>query len=171
MVEVAGDQVYCTFLSSEKTFDPAKIVTNLTSTDLNKPRSAWWGSPIDAELGWAQWCLEEEFALDEYDFDKDPIAWTLPKDAKVFRVTWGDVLNPPFGELYPFVDFYTDGIFHSHYFKLNFNKLAEAGIVAVELTDPSIGHRFHNPVESMFNYWDCQSIAVLDSSKIQFSII
>ena len=168
MIEVAGDQVYCTFLSSDKTFDMAKIVTNLESTDLNKPRSAWWGSPVDAELGWAQWCLEEEFALDEYDFDKDPITWTLPEDAKVFRVTLKDVLDPLFGELYSFVDHYYISLFH-HYCKLDFNKLAEAGIVAVELTDPSIGHGFYNPVESMFNYWDCQSIVVLDSSKIQFN--
>lgn len=168
MIEVAGNQVYCTFLKSDETFDPAKIVTNLRSTEINKPESAWWGSPVGAELGWAQWCLEEEFALEKYDFDKDPITWTLIEDAKVFRVTWGDVLNPPFGELYPFVDLYTS-LIHPRYYKLNFNKLAEAGIIAVELTDPSIGHRFHNPVESMFNYWDCQSIVVLDPSKIQFS--
>ena len=51
---------------------------------------------------------------------------------------------------------------------LDFNKLLEDNIIAVQLLDGSIGHRFITDIETMFNSWDCESIVVLDESKIEF---
>lgn len=52
--------------------------------------------------------------------------------------------------------------------KLNFHKIVEDGIAAVELMDCFIGHYFKNKVEEMFYSWECESIAVLDLDKIIF---
>lgn len=45
--------------------------------------------------------------------------------------------------------------------------MLEDGIVAVELMDGWIGHRFENFLEASFNTWDCESIVVLDETKIE----
>ena len=54
------------------------------------------------------------------------------------------------------------------YSVLDWNKMLEDGIVAVQLMNGSIGHRFINKLEEQFNGWDCESIVVLDKSRLKF---
>jgi hypothetical protein len=54
------------------------------------------------------------------------------------------------------------------YYRIDFKKLKEDSISAVELIDAMVGHLFLNGFETMFNGWDCESIVVLDETKIEF---
>ncbi len=72
-------------------FYTEKLLTDLTC-EIGKPRHAWWGSPIDAEYGWKQWCENEDWfptpisattlelissTIEEYFSPDNAIIWTL----------------------------------------------------------------------------------------------
>ena len=155
-----GIELYETYILRHLLFDPESIETDLAGTFRNKPRMAWWGSPVNAGFGWKDFCKAENFMLNEYDFDRSsPILWTLKKGSKILKIDRIDedvisymVPDPEIG-LYKVLDF---------------KKLLANGFTAVELTDGSIGHGFSNKYEAAFNLWDCESIVVLDPSKIDF---
>ena len=58
-----------------------------------------------------------------------------------------------------------DSIFSNY---LDFNKIVEDEIDAVQLMDGRLGHYFRaNAYEFMFNAWDCESIVVLNKDVIE----
>lgn len=148
-------------------FDPNKLVTNLKDSGLGKPEYAWWGSPTDAEYGWKEWAEDNDFlphgykSYDEYFSPENSITWHLEEGSKVLDLK-------EVTDLMEWIknDYIT--ITTSRYERklINFQKILEDGYVAVELYDACIGHRFINEFEMMFNSWDCESIVVLDPSKI-----
>ena len=139
---------------------------------INKPNCAWWGSPKDAEFGWKEWCFCQEFEIDGYDWE-NPIEWTLDKNSKVLKIDWDDIKDEDNSILKPYLfhDPNFKGCWSRLCFYLDFNSMLDDGISAVQLMDGRIGHSFgflDNPYETMFNTWDCESIVVLDDSKIKF---
>jgi hypothetical protein len=177
------NKTYVSYLRKGDEFNKDLITTNLECTFNNKPTHAWWGSPEDADYGWKEWCISEEYG--NYDFDK-PIRWKLKEGSKIFTIDLQTVTQVPSfltDHMYKKqIDFYirkmplekddikyllhnTTGF--SSYF-INFEKLKDDGITAVELTNASVGHIFLNGFEIMFNSWDCESIVVLDETKIEF---
>ena len=149
------------------TFIPEKLVTDLKES-IGKPMSAWWGSPVDSEYGWIDWCNQEEFipkgaSFDKYFTDNNKIIWTLDESAKILEVNEVADLEDYF-ELGYIEDKSDEPEYKDYHW--NFYKVLEAGYSAIELTDGGIGHYFHNRIELMMNSWDCESIVVLDPSKI-----
>lgn len=143
-------------------FDPRKIVTDLTCMDsINKPAKAWWGSPVGAKFGWKEWCEAEEFGIERYDFDSEPIRWGLKDGSSIFVIDTEDIAdidNPN-----NLIVHYTSREDGNH---LDFQRILDDGIIAIELANSSIGHMFMNKYELMFNCWDCESIVVLDPQSI-----
>ena len=122
-------------------------------SSINKPALAWWGSPVNAKFGWKEWCEGTDY---EYDFS-NPIYWSMETGSKVFTVDWIDIKS---NSLTPYVKM----IYGSYC--LDYQKMKNDGIDAVQLLEPCIGHTCYNSMEMMFNSWDCESIVVLNPEKI-----
>lgn len=169
MVELENGHQYYTFLKKKYLpFDLSKVKTFFGIPSIrNKPNNAFWGSPIDTEYGWKEWCEREDFEVGSYDWD-NPIKWKLKDGSKVYRIYYTDVLSEETSGLTKYLVenplFKSSGIFGKC---LDFELMLEDGIVAVELMDGWIGHRFENFIEASFYTWDCESIVVLDETKIE----
>lgn len=146
--------------------DINKIVTNLEES-INKPKKALWGSPVDAEFGWRDWCEGEQWiprnGRDYEDFEDyftKSFKWTLKEGSKILTINKVEDLN----------GIYRAGLMRPNQYRsvaLDFYRILDAGYSAVELTDGCIGHMFVNSLESSFNSWDCESIVVLDPNKVE----
>lgn len=143
--------------------DPKKIVTNLDEC-INKPKKALWGSPVDAEFGWRDWCESEDWwpsrrNQEKEDYFNESFKWTLKEGSKILTINKVEDLN----------DIYRAGLIRPNPYgsaALDFYRILDAGYSAVELTDGYIGHMFVNRLESSFNSWDCESIVVLNPDKV-----
>lgn len=186
---VYSNKRYVTYKEPDKLkeFRPSCILTHLESSFLGtKPISGWWGSPVDANFGWKDWCESEDYG--NYDFD-NPIYWSLEEGSIIFQIYYDEVeldINNPLLPYIRFKDWDLNvqddmpieakiNILKSKGYSskdlrpiIDFNAMLDDNIVAVELLDPCIGHRFNNALEIEFNCWDCESIVVLDPSKIIF---
>ena len=167
MIELAKDEIYITYIRENTIFDKNKITTILTPTSINKPTKAFWGSPINATFGWKEWCIREDFG--NYDWE-NPIKWKLEKNSKILKIDWCDLQNNiELLKKYINIPIESQKLGFRYFMaSLDFNKLFEDNIIAVQLLDGSIGHRFTMDIEMMFNSWDCESIVVLDETKIEF---
>lgn len=166
IVESNKDIKYVTYLREGVSFDTDKIVIDLNNEHngfLFKPDRGFWGSPVDAEYGWKEWCENEEFG--NYDFN-NPVYWTLTS-GKILQVNWDEVENKEISNLTKYIKPMMIGDY-CPYTILDWNKMLEDGIVAVQLMDGCIGHCFKNRLEEQFNGWDCESIVVLDKSRLNF---
>ena len=139
---------------------PDKSYIRNPKNSINKPNNCWWGSPIDAEYGWKQWCESNEYDEELVKDDADRIYWTLSEDAKVLEInTLDDLIKVPYLEKDKEDSYaYSPSI-------IDFEKICR-DYDAVELTNSCIGHYFINDKEIAFNAWDCESIVVLNKDKI-----
>ncbi len=144
--------------------DIKDIKTDLTTIGNMKPKSALWGSPVDAEFGWREWCEAENYipgkrhmSFDEYF--KTYFTWTLKDNSKIYTIS----------NLHHIRKLADAGIIHrsGKFLDLivDYKMAYDMGYSAIELCDSTLGHRFFNPLELLFNSWDCESIVVLDPSK------
>ena len=156
-------QKYVTYGLGNK-FNPDKLVTDLTCS-IGKPASAWWGSPINTEFGWKDWCKSENFipsrglSFEEYFSDNNKIVWTLKEGSKILLIDSIYDLND-----FQRLDYIVEGKYDS--WEFDFKKILNDGYTAIQLNDAGIGHYFMNRLELLMNSWDCESIVVLDPSKI-----
>lgn len=177
MIEFSKGEKYVTYLKEGLIFEKNSIVTDLENYSIqNKPTSAFWGSPMEGSYGWKEWCDCESFG--NYDWN-NPIIWKLKDNSKILRITWEDIKIDSL-----LFNYTKEDLFMKEVLKdlnrpvdllLDFEKMLSDEIVAVELTEPRIGHTFFGlpeeyskQLERMFCTWDCESIVVLDSSKIDF---
>ena len=182
MIIEAKDQIYVTYRQKDALdFDKSSIKINPTFRYNGKPEEAWWGSPEDAEFGWKQWCELEEIGCYAWN---EPIKWKLEPGSKIFQIDMKQVQleadNPLLDYItildqtvYPYIVVncsneekikYIEDV--NYRMQINYFKMIKDGIVAVELMNAGIGHYFKNRLEILFNGWDCESICVLDPSKI-----
>ena len=145
--------------------DTNLIVTNLNTGPTQKPEMALWGSPTDATFGWKDWCECEQWIpsknLSFEDYFKTFFTWTLAKDAKVYNVANMEDIQ---WLAYKDIIHYDHERFHT--LIIDYRRLYEEGYDAMELINPCLGHYFLNDLEMLFNGWDCESIVVLDPSKV-----
>lgn len=172
IVESNKDIKYVTYLREGVLFDPSKIVIDLNNEHkgfLFKPDEGFWGSPVDAEYGWKEWCENEEFG--NYDFNK-PVYWTLTS-GKILQVNWDEVENKETSNLTKYIKpIYVNPVMigdYCSYSILDWDEMLKDDIVAVQLMDGYIGHCFKYDLEERFNGWDCESIVVLDKSRLKFT--
>lgn len=167
MKELSDNELYVTYWSkSRPPFDSNNIQIILGDPlhNLNKPQSAFWGSPVNAHFGWKEWCECEEFG--DYDWD-NPIYFRLKTNSTILKIDIDDLREEVLGR-YVIKDKYSpiNSMFENC---LDFNKIVEDEIDAVQLMDGRLGHYFMaNAYEFMFNTWDCESIVVLNKDVIEF---
>ena len=162
-------------------FQKNKCNINLQCNYNGKPKSGWWGSPIDTEFGWKDWCMSEKWLpgmcsrteqqkfeedAEKYFSDNNKITWRLKDGSKkIDIITEKDIkelVNSGYIKNIP------GGRFYDTYI-IDFEKIKRAGYSAVELFTPVFGHGCTNldiGIESLFYSWDCQSIVVLDPDVI-----
>lgn len=155
-------------------FDIDKLQLDLTYRP-DKPKKAWWGSPVDAEFGWKEWCEAEDFTtksmpIEEYFSDKNKIVWKLKEGTKKLDIKYESDLQNLLDAGYITIDDTFPVVAYPHY-KFDFNKILEDGYSAIELFDSSIGHSYRDDsnweLSLLLNSWDCESIVVLDPSVIE----
>ena len=164
--------LYVTYgFGTTKDFDINKIEINLNEC-IGKPKSAWWGSPVSAEYGWKEWCEANDFVpgskgknIEEYFDEKDAIYWKLETGSKILMIDYVDDLIDFFEQGFiEYIEDDRDPILNQ--FRWNFYNVVAAGYDAIQLNDSTIGHNFRSDLEMLMNSWDCESIVVLNPSKI-----
>ena len=163
------DKLYVTYgFGKAKDFDVNKIQIDLTN-HIGKPGNAWWGSPVSAEYGWKDWCEENDFIpsgkandFDTYFDEQNAMYWKLETGSRILTINSIDDLEA-YVE-YGYIE-YIDNNYGGIY-QWNFYKVEQAGYDAIELTDASIGHGWRSNIEMIMNSWDCESICVINPSKI-----
>lgn len=155
-------KIYITYTYRDKEFNKDLIRTCLKTNYINKPEEAFWGSPENAEYSWKDWCKSEDYG--DYNFDH-PIRWKLKDGSKIYTISLKSVttingINK--------ISRYLTNYCGSATPVLNYRQMRKDNIAAVELLDARVGHLFINKLEVSFNGWDCNSIVVLDPSKIVF---
>lgn len=132
---------------------------DLTNNGINKVYNTLWGSPIDAEYGWKNWCIDNDFHLEAFS-EGNSFCWTLKPTARILTISNEDDLVKV-----PFTCTRKNGLTYFEQFYVDFKTITKT-YDAVELEDGFIGHRFTSPKEICFNSWDCESIMVLNRDVI-----
>ena len=101
---------------------------------------------------------------DEYEFNFDnAIYWTMKEGSKIYTIDFIDTESDPDNQLLQYI---VEDEFGGCY--LDYQRMKDDGIDAVELYNAAIGHLFISRIETMFNSWDCESIVVLNPDAIEF---
>jgi len=149
-------------------FDTNKIQIELGNPEFQwgKPDLGFWGSPINASYGWKEWCIAEGFG--DYDWN-NPIYFRLKSNSTILKIDREDLNDDVLGK-YVILDEKMYYAIHRERYFLDYNKIVEDGIDAVELMDDRIGHLFFhdNAYEQIFYGWDCESIVVLNKDVLEF---
>ena len=162
IVEADIRKKYVTYLEDE--FNYRKLVdykyVNDEINSLNKPTGCLWASPVDASYSWMDYCTDNEILLDRFNHS---IEFNIKEGNKILEIGMKDVEN--YGKQESYINNYIVDD------RLDFKKLYNDGIVAVELLDACIGHCFINKLEANFNAWDCDSIVILNPECINITDI
>ena len=130
--------------------------------NMNKPANRLWACPMNAKYSWKDWCESEELFLDSFNHY---IKFTLEEGSQILQIEYKDVKN--FDDDSNYLKKYITTSNFTSSPELDYHKLLKNGIVAVQLMSAAIGHYFINRFEANFNAWDCESIVILDHSKIK----
>lgn len=132
-----------------KEYDPSKFKP--VSNRFAKPKGGLWGSPVDSEWGWKEWCEAESFADCNEGF-----RFKLKKGSKVFIIdSYKDMMDLPF-KCYSETEYqvkYLD--YESSSRKYDAIWLTEKGQVETQFSEPV----------NLYG-WDCESILVMNPDPI-----
>ena len=148
-------------------FDPLRWIPIQNAPferSFEKPIGGLWASPIDAKLGWADWCQLEDFNLDglieSFEFE-------LSENARVLRVSSEDVvrslpriLNDP--KINDFLQWNAKFSRRPPEFPIDFEQLSRDYDVIEFLAS-----QFFHP-SGILRGWDCDSILVLNKDVLCF---
>lgn len=129
---------------------------------LNKVRKTLWGSPIDANYGWKQWCEDNGFNT-ELLTESNSFCWTLKKEAKILYI---EDLQDIFDKV-PFIKapLYEGSTYMETF--IDFKKIiAKYDAMEICMDNGYFGHMFVDKREQCFNSWDCDSIMVFNREMI-----
>ena len=132
-------------------YDPAKFCPIKRHEFLSKPVGGLWGSPVDAEYGWKDWC--EHNGLIHLLRDSS-FKFRLSDTAKILYIRSVDDLV----ELPVIND--EDMLFAPHiWIRLDFEQLLSDGIDAIQI---NMGGELYFKLYG----WDCDSILVMNKDVI-----
>lgn len=142
------DKIYIHY--GHATFDPNIFKPIQNKQCWVKPKGGLWASPIDAKLGWKDWCEREEFreCIEENSF-----RFTLP-EANIFIIDSVEKLKD--------LPTISDSIGISISTLIDFEKCIALGYDAIEL-NLSADYRLYWDLYG----WDCDSILVMNPDKIK----
>lgn len=123
-----------------------------------KPSGGLWASPVDAELGWKQWCIREEFRVDRL---LDSFTFELSENSKILHIrSVHDLESLPRQQ---------NLVMTPSWVALDFEKLLADGWDAVELhlSEERQDERgwFDGLYWELYG-WDCDSILIMNSEVI-----
>lgn len=122
---------------------------------INKPDFGLWGSPVDCEFGWKEWCESEDFHTDTLD---RYFVFKVKDGAKIFTVRKNDDISDYLCTPYMYTIEY---MFPPKY--IDFNKIMKE-YDGMELIHEDNYSSLHY---SYFYSWDVDSIVVLNPDAIE----
>lgn len=150
-----------------KAFDKEKVKEVRNEFYLNKPRGGFWGSPVDTDWGWKDWCEGEQYGdlSSHFYFSLTPGTKILllkdPGDERAIPTSWMTIGT---------------GMFAERVLQSDFVALRNFGIDAVELIHGDNYSYWHDinldadrrdySRNSMFNSWDCDSIVIFNKDSV-----
>ena len=145
------DRVYRHYGSS--TFDISKFVPIRNRSEISciatKPYGGLWASPIDSDADWYNWCLDNDFCIEELEKYFD---FTLKDNSKIISIEKLSDLNQIKGCYATTKNFYNHVV-------INFEALVESGYDAIDF--------LINSETYWFLYgWDVDSLLVLNPDCI-----
>lgn len=129
---------------------------------INKPDFGLWGSPVDCEFGWKEWCESEDFHTDTLD---RYFVFKVKDGAKIFTVRKNDDVSDYICPLR-----YTDVFKH-----IDFNKIMKEydGMELIHgdnYMDLHFGHFYSWDVDSIV-IWNPDVIEVVDKHPQKLHIL
>jgi len=133
-----------------KNFDLSKFQEISNREMFVKPLGGLWGSPINAEFGWKDWCEAEEFKECNED---NSFKFILSENANIYYINCKeDIMKLPSIE-YPF---------HTPWINLDFEMIKANGIDAIQFNlSNDKGVNFEDQLYYLLYGWDCDSILIL----------
>ncbi len=126
---------------------------------INKPKGGLWASPVDAKLGWKQWCDDNYFR----ECDKNnSFAFVLKENANVIHLySVEDVERLLIKAEKPPFDMFIER------FLPDFETMKSKGVDAIELhlSEDKSGDYFDNLYYKLYG-WDCDSILILNPDVV-----
>lgn len=127
-----------------------------------KPMGGLWASPIDAEYGWKDWCLDNDFRKCN---EENSFKFTLTKDANICHIySVNDLKDLPRQELPRDLYYTTLGRCI-----LNFESMVNSGYDAIELHLSEEKDRPKGIMVGLYYAlygWDCDSILIMNPDII-----
>lgn len=156
-------KIYITY-GKGNSFDKEKLPKvedlEIELSPINKIQKTLWGSPIDANYGWKDWCESESFNTNKL---LNSFQWTLKPEAKVLYI---EDLQDIFDKV-PFIE---APLFKGSSWKstfVDFKKIiSEYDAMEISMDNGYLGHMFVDKREECFNSWDCDSIMVFNREMI-----
>ena len=125
----------------------------------SKPFGGLWASPVDAELGWKQWCMNESFALNCFDSN---FTFRLSENSKVLHIrSVRDLELLPVQKEFDFLE---------RMVCPDFEKLVSDGWDAIELHLSEENVEGFGWLDGLYWYlygWDCDSILVMNPDVVE----
>jgi hypothetical protein len=116
----------------------------------NKPKGGLWVSPLNSQISWKDWCLEEEFPCNiEYYFKLK-----FYKSAKIYKIDFNeDLLKLPHIYYKETDCYYPD-----------FEEIMKS-FDAIWLTEKGVGKT--NSMLNSYNLygWDCESVLIMNKNS------
>ena len=145
-----------------KQYDLSKVKPIRNKPLFTKPDGGFWGCPLGSGFGWKEWCMRENFHLDQYS-DDNSFQFTLSKNANIIHLNSVDDLNnlPQLNSHIPIP-----------WILLDFEKLLSDGIDAIQLNmsnehSSTNSEKLYDSLYFALYGWDCDSVLVMNKEKIE----
>lgn len=138
-----------------KKYDSDLFVEPTNQEMLNKPKGGLWGSPVEAEQGWRQWCEENNFR----DCDEEnAFVFELTENANVYQINCrADIEKLPLQK----------SILTS-WFIPDFEAIKKSGIDVIQYNlSNDATEDWSNGLYYALYGWDCDCILVLNKDAIK----
>ena len=136
-------------------FDRKKFVPIQNQECRNKPSGGFWGSPVDSEYGWKDWCKDNDFR--ECD-EQNSFAFSLKSEANIYYIRTVDAANnlPRAQGRYGIDDILSETPY-SMIMGVDFEAMVRGGIDAILYEQSACP-----PLYWKLYGWDCDSILVMN---------
>ncbi len=164
-------------------FEPARFQKAQNRAHWFKPLHGLWGSPVDAEFGWQQWCEKNEYekGCGGYrDIPQKPCFYFRLDNSQIYRIeTEEDVMTLPMVD-YSDVSLSWDDaadrklIMRKELLKelyenapgfIDFEKVATGDVATLTMPYYALDVKIKD-VEKLMPFWDCDSVVVLDDHNL-----
>lgn len=138
-----------------KKYDPNSFIEPVNLEMFNKPRGGLWGSPVDTEYGWKQWCKSENYCECNGD---NAFIFELYNVANIYNINCrADIEKLPLQRS-----------MLTSWLVPDFEAIKKSGIDAIQynLSNDTTGN-WHDGLYFALYGWDCDCILILNKDVIR----